>query len=86
MNGAGWRLRHDKSPKPQASRRSQAPIFRQQATRPQATVSYLKIPGRPQAPSNKQEFSGHKPQAARLQNLETNGKSPERGGFAYKPK
>ena len=85
-NGSGWLYRYDKSDKPQASRRSQAPIFRQQATRPQATVSYLKIPGRPQAPSSKRQLSGRKPQAARLQNLETNGKSPERGGFAYKPK
>jgi len=42
MNGVGWRLRHDKSPKPQAtSVRSQAPIFRKQQAagrKPQATV------------------------------------------------
>ena len=85
-NGVGWCQRHNPNRKIVTGRRSQAPIFRQQATRPQATVSYLKIPGRPQAPSSKRQLSGRKPQAARLQNLETNGKSPERGGFAYKPK
>tara|TARA_R110002074_G_scaffold6634_4_gene29822 strand:- start:2465 stop:2662 length:198 start_codon:yes stop_codon:yes gene_type:complete len=30
-NGVGWLVRHNKVLKPQASRRSQAPIFRQQA-------------------------------------------------------
>ena len=81
MNGAGWRRRHNKSHKPQASRRSQAPIFRQQATSPQAT-SYQKKRSRPQAPSNKPQAPSRKNPAARLQNLETNGKCPERGGFA----
>ena len=76
-NGAGWLIKHNKGPKPQASRRSQAPIFRQQAT-----VTYLKIRDRHQAPSNKplrHQASSRKRQAEESCLQKTNGKCPEPG-------
>ena len=76
-NGAGWLIKHNKGPKPQASRRSQAPIFRQQAT-----VTYLKIRDRHQAPSNKplrNQASSRKRQAEESCLQKTNGKCPEPG-------
>jgi len=76
-NGSGWLYRYDKSDKLQASRRSQAPIFRQQAT-----VTYLKIRDRHQAPSNKplrHQASSRKRQAEESCLQKTNGKCPEPG-------
>ena len=76
-NGVGWLVKHNKGLKPQASRRSQAPIFRQQAT-----VTYLKIRDRPQAPSNKplrHQASSRKRQAEESCLQKTNGKCPEPG-------
>tara|TARA_R100001369_G_scaffold11976_1_gene25787 strand:+ start:117 stop:365 length:249 start_codon:yes stop_codon:yes gene_type:complete len=76
-NGAGWLVKHNKGLKPQASRRSQAPIFRQQAT-----VTYLKIRDRHQAPSNKplrHQASSRKRQAEESCLQKTNGKCPEPG-------
>tara|TARA_B110000444_G_C18380451_1_gene384587 strand:+ start:201 stop:449 length:249 start_codon:yes stop_codon:yes gene_type:complete len=76
-NGVGWLVKHNKGLKPQASRRSQAPIFRQQAT-----VTYLKIRDRHQAPSNKplrHQASSRKRQAEESCLQKTNGKCPEPG-------
>ncbi len=76
-NGVGWLVKHNKGLKPQASRRSQAPIFRQQAT-----VTYLKIRDRHQAPSNKplrHQASSRKSQAEESCLQKTNGKCPEPG-------
>ena len=76
-NGSGWLVKHNKGLKPQASRRSQAPIFRQQAT-----VTYLKIRDRHQAPSNKplrHQASSRKRQAEESCLQKTNGKCPEPG-------
>ena len=76
-NGVGWLVKHNKGLKPQASRRSQAPIFRQQAT-----VTYLKIRDRHQAPSNKplrHQASSRKRQVEESCLQKTNGKCPEPG-------